>query len=186
MIMTNTISIPDSARLRYRLMGENDGDLLFELDQDPEVMRYLSDGKPTSREEIDEYFLPRIARFTNPATGCGVWEIADKQSGEYLGWILVRHYGFETHYHAPENIELGWRLKRSYWGLGITTEAAAAIIDVLRSNPAIAIFSAQADPDNLGSIGVMKNLRMEYVDDRIHHTPKQEYPVVYYEMLARE
>ena len=185
-VMTNVISIPDSDRLCYRLMDENDGDLLFELDQDPEVMRYLSDGKPTSREEIDEYFLPRVARFTDQTTGCGLWDIADKQSGDYLGWILIRHYGFETHYHTPDNIELGWRIKRHSWGQGITTEAARTIIDVLRLNPAIATFSAQADPENLGSIGVMKKLGMLYVDDRIHHTPKQEYPVVYYEMPARE
>jgi RimJ/RimL family protein N-acetyltransferase len=186
MIMTNAISIPDSARLCYRLMDQNDGDLLFDLDQDPEGMRYLNDGKPTSRQEIDEYFLPRIARFTDLATGCGLWEIADKQSGKYLGWILVRHYGFETHYHTPDNIEFGWRLYRDYWGQGITTEAASAIIDVLRPHPCIALFSAQSDPENLGSIGVMKKLGMQYIDDRVHHTPKQEYPVVYYEMPARD
>jgi len=184
--MTNAISIPDTDRLCYRLMDSNDADLLFELDQDPEVMRFLSDGIPTSREEIDEYFLPRVDRFTDPATGCGLWEVADKQSGDYLGWILVRQYGFDTHYHSPENIELGWRLKRHCWEQGITTEAAKAIIDVLRPNPAIATFSAQADPENLGSIGVMKKLGMEYVDDRVHHTPKQNHPVVYYEMPASE
>ena len=181
--MTKAISIPGSDRLRYRLMGENDGDLLFELDQDPEVMRYLSNGKPISREEIDEYFVPRVVRFTDPATGCGLWEIADKQSGDYLGWILVRHYGFDTHYHTPDNIELGWRLKREYWGRGITTEATLAIIDVFM---AIAVFSAQAEYDNLGSIAVMKKLGMQYVDERLHHTPKEEHPVVYYEMPARD
>ena len=184
--MTNAISIPDSNRLRYRLMDNNDADLLFELDQDPEVMRFLNDGIPTSREEIDEYFLPRVARFTDPATGCGLWEVADKQSGDYLGWILVREYGFDTHYHAPGNIELGWRLKRYCWGQGIATEAASEIIKALREFPSIEVFSAIGEAENLGSIKVMQKLGMHYVDDRIHHTPKQDYPVAYYEMSARE
>ena len=84
------LQVPDSARLRYRLMDSCDAPLWFELDQDPEVMRFLNDSKPTSWEEIERYFIPRIAAFTNAATGCGLWEVRLKQSDEYLGWILVR------------------------------------------------------------------------------------------------
>jgi RimJ/RimL family protein N-acetyltransferase len=62
--MNTTIHIPPSPRLAYRLMDGNDAPLLFELDQDPEVMRYLNDGKPSTREEIDAYFVPRVTAFT--------------------------------------------------------------------------------------------------------------------------
>jgi len=37
--------------------------------------------------------------------------------------------------------------------------------------------------DNVASIAVMKKLGMQYIDDRVHNTPKGDYPVVYYEML---
>ena len=93
------IEIPPSERLSYRLMDSKDAHLWFELDQDPEVMRFLNEGKPTTREQIDNLFVPRIAAFTNPETGCGLWEVASRSSGEYLGWILERQYGFETAYH---------------------------------------------------------------------------------------
>jgi RimJ/RimL family protein N-acetyltransferase len=182
--MTAAIHIPASTRLAFRLMDSSDAPLLFELDQDPEVMRYLNDGKPSTREEIERYFVPRFTRFTNPATGCGLWEVTRRESGEYLGWILVRQYGFDTHYHEADNLELGWRLKRHCWGQGIATEAAGALIEVLRQDAAIRAFSALADPANLGSIGVMKKLGMRYVDRRIHHTPLRDYPSVYYEMPA--
>ena len=175
--------IPDSARLRFRLMGAGDADLFWELDQDPEVMRFLNDGKPTPREEIDDMHMPRILAFTDPVAGTGVWEIADKASGEFLGWILVREYGFSTPYHTPGNIELGWRLKRAWWGRGITTEAAKAIMNVVCYNPGVKVFSAIADVDNVASVAVMKKLGMQYVDERVHQTPKGDYTVVYYEML---
>ncbi len=164
-------------------MGEDDADLLWEIDQDPEVMRFLNDSKPTPRADIDDYFIPRMMAFTDPVAGTGLWEIADRASGEYLGWILVREYGFDTRLHTPGNIELGWRLKRSHWGRGITTEAAQAIMDVVRYNPGVSVFSAIADVDNVASIAVMKKLGMQYIDDRVHNTPKGDYPVVYYEML---
>ncbi len=176
------ISIPDSVRLRYRLMDSRDAQLWFELDQDPEVMRFLNDGKPTTWQDMHETFIPRVGAFTNPVTGCGLWEIAHKDSGEYLGWILVRDYGFSNSYHEPDNRELGWRLKRQWWGQGITTEAANAIKAVLQRDPTIRAFSALADAKNLASIGVMKKLGMRYVDERIHRTPKRDYPSVYYEM----
>jgi RimJ/RimL family protein N-acetyltransferase len=176
------ITIPASSRLRYRLMDSRDAPLWFELDQDPEVMRYLSGGKPTTWPEMTDYVVPRISAFTDPATGCGLWEIAHKDSGEYLGWILVRPYFFGYPECEPDNLELGWRLKRHWWGQGITTEAARAIKTVLQQDQAIRAFCAIADPDNLPSIGVMKKLGMRYVDKRIHRTPREEVPVAYYEM----
>jgi RimJ/RimL family protein N-acetyltransferase len=176
------LHVPPSARLRYRLMGSMDADLLFELDQDPEVMRFLNDGQPTPREDIDNLFMPRILAFTNPARGHGLWEVALANTGEYLGWILVRDYGFGTDYHAHDNVELGWRLKRHCWGQGIASEAARAVLECLKPDPAVRRFCAIADPDNLGSIGVMKNLGMQFVDHRVHKTPKRDFHCAYYEM----
>jgi RimJ/RimL family protein N-acetyltransferase len=180
--MNAPIHLPPSTRLRYRLMDGSDAPLLFELDQDPEVMRYLNDSKPSTWDEVERFFVPRITRFTDPATACGLWEVRTRQQGEYLGWILVRQYGFDTHYHEADNIELGWRLKRHCWGQGIATEAATAAVRVLRRQSGIRAFSAVADPANLGSIGVMKKLGMRYVDNRLHHTPLRDFDVAYYEM----
>ena len=161
-------------------MGSADADLFFELDQDPEVMLFLNDGKPTPREDIDNYFLPRMLAFTDPERGHGIWEVTLTSTGEYLGWILVRDYGFGTHYHEHDNVELGWRLKRHCWGKGIATEAAGNIMRTLQGNPSIRLFCAIADSENHGSIGVMKKLGMQFVDNRIHHTPKRDFPCAYY------
>lgn len=180
--MGSIIHIPPSSRLSYRLMNSNDASLLFELDQDPEVMRYLNDSKPSTWDEVERVFIPRIMKFTDAASGHGLWEVRTRDTSEYLGWILVRQYGFDTPYHEPDNIELGWRLKRHCWGRGIATEAAAAILDVVRKQRGIRAFCAVADPDNLGSISVMKKLGMHYVDNRVHITPMRNFDVAYYEM----
>lgn len=166
-------------------MDGRDAPLLYELDQDPEVMRYLNGGQPSTWEQIEQLFVPRFTRYTDPASGRGLWEVRTRDVGEYLGWILVRQYGFDTSYHEPDNIELGWRLKRHCWGRGIATEAAAAIIGALRRQPGIRAFCAVADPANLGSLGVMRKLGMRHVDQRIHHTPWKDYDVLYYEMANR-
>lgn len=180
--MTAAVLIPPTPRLAFRLMGSADAPLLFELDQDPEVMRYLNDGKPSTWEEIQQQFVPRMMDFTDPAAGFGLWEVRRREDDAYLGWILARQYGIGTSYHEPDNVELGWRLKRHCWGQGIATEAAAAIISVLRQQPGTRVFCAIADPANLGSTTVMRKLGMRYVDDRVHRTPWRDFDVAYYEM----
>jgi RimJ/RimL family protein N-acetyltransferase len=180
--MSAVIQIPPTARLAFRLMDGRDAPLLFELDQDPEVMRYLNDGKPSTWEHIQNAFMPRLARFTDPASGCGLWEVRRRADSDYLGWILVRQYGIDTPEHEADILELGWRLKRHCWDQGIATEAAAAIIDVLRHQTGFRAFCAIADPANLASIAVMKKLGMRFVDQRVHRTPWRNFDVDYYEM----
>jgi RimJ/RimL family protein N-acetyltransferase len=179
--------IPDSTRLRFRLMdvhSEADRKLLWELDQDPEVMHFLNHGKPTTWDEIVNFQAPRMAAFTVPAEGLGIWEAADRHSGEYLGWILARYYRFDRAEREVDNIELGWRFKRACWGKGIATEGAHAIMAALARNASTRVFSAMADPANLASIGVMKKLGMRFVDERLHIVGERRYPCAYYEMLS--
>jgi RimJ/RimL family protein N-acetyltransferase len=185
MLMNTVIALPVSPRLAYRLMSSADAPLWFELDQDPEVMRYLNDGKPSTWQEIQDFFIPRIASFTDPAKGLGLWQVNDKNTDEYLGWVLARHYRFDDPAIERDNIELGWRFKSHCWGRGIATEAAQALVELLRADAKVRVFSAVADAGNLGSIGVMKKLGMQFVEPRIHRTPLREYPSVYYEMPAR-
>ncbi len=183
--MSSIPAIPDSARLRYRLMNVRDAhdlQLLWELDQDPDVMHFLNDRKPTPWEDLVNFQAPRIASFTIPEAGLGIWEVRDRQSDEYLGWIIARHYRFDRPERETDNLELGWRFKRAAWGKGIATEAARAIMTVLAQNPAVRVFSAMADPANLASIGVMKKLGMRHVDERLHIVGERRYPCAYYEL----
>jgi Acetyltransferases, including N-acetylases of ribosomal proteins len=183
--MSKIPTIPATERLTFRLMDRSDAPLLFELDQDPEVMRFLNDGKPSTWEEIENFFVPRMEGFTKAELGHGLWAVMDRQSDAYLGWILARQYGIGTTYHEPDNLELGWRLKRFCWGKGIATEAAREVmLAVLQLDASIRVVSAIADAENVASTTVMKKLGMRYVDDRVHVTPLRTFDVAYYEMPA--
>jgi len=73
-IETAVVEVPNSSRLQYELMSvANAPDLMFELDQDPEVMRFINGGKPTSREEIQDRFIPRLEKYRLPEKGWGLW-----------------------------------------------------------------------------------------------------------------
>ena len=64
---------------------EADADNLFDLDGDPEVMRFLTGGKPTPRDVIENEILPRFLRYHKHSEGFGVWAAIERSTGAFLG-----------------------------------------------------------------------------------------------------
>ena len=153
--------ITDSARLSYHYITESDTDFLWELDQDELVMKYINGGKKSSKEDIQNIFIPRVQAFSNFAFGWGLWRVEKLDDGESIGWILVRPFGFFTQHPETDNIELGWRFKQSSWGKGYATEAALTVKEALYEI-GVEKFSAIANPDNAASINIMKKLGMSF------------------------
>jgi RimJ/RimL family protein N-acetyltransferase len=176
------IQVPDSARLSFRLMDSKDGQALWQIDQDPAVMKYLNGGVPTKMEQVKATFIPRMEQYRNNDKGWGIWQVSDKESHEYLGWVLIRPMAFFTDMPNFKDLELGWRFFQSSWGKGYATEAAIAIKNAVITNTDITHVSALALADNLGSIGVMKKMGMSFVKAYLHKDPIGDFDAVHYQM----
>jgi len=175
------MKITNSARLSYRLMDSNDSEALFQLDQDPLVMKYIADGKVSTRETIDTVLIPRMEAYRDKSKGWGIWQINITDTDQYIGWVLVRPMNFFSDKPEFDNLELGWRFFQSSWGKGFASESAAHIKNHLAENKTYNAFSAIADEENLGSIGVMKNIGMSYLKTYHHQDPLFECQVAYYQ-----
>ncbi len=114
----------ETSRLVLRRLTTDDAENLFELDCDPEVMRYLTGGIPHTREEIVGRELPRYLSYYRRYSDYGFWAAIERTTGEFLGW-----FHFHPYRDSPEEIELGYRLKRSAWGKGYATEGSRALIE---------------------------------------------------------
>jgi len=173
--------IPQSARLKYALLSDQDAQLLFDVDQDVEVMRYINGGTLTSMQTIVEVMLPRMALYRDPATGYGIWQARRLADDAFVGWVLIRPMGFNTPSPSKNDVEIGWRLKREHWGQGYASEAARAVADaVLAQNSALQYLSAIAMPENAGSIGVMRKLGMQFIKQYLHRDALGEVDAVLY------
>lgn len=153
--------IGDSERLSYHYVTESDSEFLWELDQDESVMRFINGGRKSTREEIEQVFVPRFQAYSNPALGWGLWRVRVIDTQQDIGWILVRPFGFFTQHPETDNIELGWRFRRDSWGNGYATEAARHVKEALYLT-GIDTFSAIANPDNIASINIMTKLGMTF------------------------
>ncbi|NOU51532.1 GNAT family N-acetyltransferase [Pseudoalteromonas sp. JBTF-M23] len=179
------MTLANSERLSYRLMDENDAHLLFELDQDPAVMKYINGGTPNTMDDICNTFIPRLKAFTNAEQGWGLWQVNITETEQFIGWILVRPMGFFNNERDDSDLELGWRFKQCTWGKGYASEAANHIAHTLTSNPTTLSFSATALPDNLASIAIMKKLGMSFIKEYIHKDPLGDCKAVLYRKNLR-
>ena len=109
-------------RLLLRQFRPEDLDAYAAMCADPEVMRYLSaSGETLSRAGA----WRQMAMFCGhwQLRGYGMWVAEDGGSGRFVGRIGL---------HYPEGFpdrELGWALARGFWGQGLATEAAQAVVD---------------------------------------------------------
>ena len=115
----------ETERLALRRFTEEDVDLLVELDGDPEVMRYVTGGIRTSREEIETEVLPAFLAYYERYDGYGFWAAVEKSSGAFVGWFHFR----PADPADPDEVELGYRLRRAAWGKGYATEGARALVE---------------------------------------------------------
>jgi RimJ/RimL family protein N-acetyltransferase len=114
----------ETERLVLRAFTDADADRLFALDNDPEVMRFINGGKPTSRETIQAHTLPRLLHDSPCFSTRGYWAAEEKATGTFLGWFEFR----PLDEHCAAVVELGYRLNKAAWGKGYATEGSRALI----------------------------------------------------------
>ncbi len=144
----------ETERLILRRFTPDDADLLVELDSDPEVMRYLSGGKATPRDEIENEILPAFLSYYPESDRYGFWAALERATGDFLGWF---------HYRPPwggplssDTAELGYRLRRAAWGKGFATEGSRALIAKGFNELGVGKVTAIAYEDNIGSRRVLE------------------------------
>ncbi len=158
----------ETDRLVLRRFTEDDADLLVDLDSDPEVMRYINGGEPTSRTEVTDEVLPAFLGYYDRYPGYGFWAVIEKPTGEFLGWF---HFRPREDGYADEP-ELGYRLRRSAWGKGYATEGSRALIDKGFAEFGVQRVYAETMAVNTGSRRVMEKAGLRF--SRSFH---QEWPV---------
>jgi len=148
----------ETERLLLRRFTEDDLEHLFNLDNDPDVMRYINGGVPAPRELIEQTILPVFLHYDESHPGFGFWAAIEKNTGDFLGWFCFRPSD-----ESPKEAILGYRLHKTAWGKGYATEAARALIDKGFRKTNIQRVVATTYQDNLASRRVMEKVGMKFV-----------------------
>jgi RimJ/RimL family protein N-acetyltransferase len=160
----------ETDRLVLRRFTAADADNLVDLDADPDVMRFITGGIATSREEIQNEVLPAFLAYYQRYEGYGFWAAIEKATGEFLGWFHFR----PPPDAAPGEVELGYRLRKSAWGRGYATEGSRALIRRGFTESGVQRVTAEAMAVNQASRRVMEKAGLKLV--RTFHQP-WPYPI---------
>ncbi len=138
-----------------------DFEMCMEMDNDPEVTRYLPKMWNTP-EEHAALLKEWIVR--SHSAGLGYWSVFPKDRPEdFLGWVHL--LPVEDDDNATE---IGWRFKRPAWGKGYATEAAGAVLRYAFEAVGSRRVVAATHSENDRSKRVIERLGLKYVADFIY------------------
>jgi RimJ/RimL family protein N-acetyltransferase len=161
----------ETERLVLRAPVLDDAEALAPMYADPEVMRYVGDGRALTRAETEHSVRRMMQRWE--ADGFGLFTTVRKDDGAVIGRVGLLVWNTDTWEPttraegagATTEVEVGYTLGRGFWGLGYATEAAAAVRDYALGELGAERLIALIIHGNTASENVARKLGLEYERD---------------------
>ena len=138
----------ETDRLILRGWTDDDLDPYARIVADPEVMKFIGDGRVQGRDQAEKFI--QAMRAYEQGRGWHLWAVERKADGQLLGYC---GYGL-----LDDQLDFGWRLGREFWGQGYGTEAARAALDYGVAAYGFTEIRSVAYAENRASIRIMEKL----------------------------
>ncbi len=161
-------------RLRLRPIGNGDIDELHRLWIDPDVRRYLADGRIVARDVVEAIVADSQKNFRERSFG--FFAIFLRDAVELVGFCGLRVF------EDGEQVELLYGVRPDHWGSGIANEAATEVLRYAFERVGVDRVIAATDTPNQRSVSVLQRLGMSFEARREFHG----LDTVFYSMNADE
>ncbi|BAZ46466.1 putative acetyltransferase [Chondrocystis sp. NIES-4102] len=156
------MQIIETPRLSLRYITISDLEALVPILGDPKVMEFSLLGVH-NRQQIRQFIEQRLLSYLE--TGFGLYAVVYKENQELIGYC-----GFFIQKVAQQQeVEIGYRLATKYWGQGLATEAAQAVLNYGKQRYNFQRFICLIDPANTRSIRVAQKLGMTLETKLVYH-----------------
>lgn len=142
--------IAETERLILRELNQDDAEHFYELNSDPEVVKYTGDAAFSSIEEA-RTFLQNYSHYAE--NGFGRWAIIRKDDNEFLGWCGLK-------LNEEDYVDIGFRIFQKYWGKGYATEAAKKSIDLGFNQFGLSEIIGRTAKENIASARILEKIGM--------------------------
>lgn len=145
--------ILETPRLYLRELTPTDAEDFFNLNQDPEVIKYTGDVAFNNSIEARS-FLQNYNQYE--LFGMGRWAVIRKEDEAFLGWCGLKY--------SPDldEVDLGFRYFKKYWNQGYATESALACLEFGFHQLDLEKIVGRAMEANVASIKVLEKIGMQY------------------------
>ncbi|PSB10955.1 GNAT family N-acetyltransferase [Pleurocapsa sp. CCALA 161] len=154
--------ILETSRLTLRYITSRDAEALMTILGDAEVMRFSIIGIHSSKQ-IKQFIEQRLISYLE--YGFGLYALVHKQNQELIGYCGF----FIQSIEQQKEVEVGYRLAKKYWGQGLATEAAKAVVEYGQQRFNFRRFVCLIEIKNNRSIRVAQKLGMKLEKKIIYH-----------------
>ncbi len=161
----------ETKHLIARHLEPEDVEDLYAIRGNPEIMRYVGDNQPISREQTRQWI--EVAQRNYRRHGFGCMAVILKANNEFIGYCgLV---------YAPDNpaVEIIYAFKTQFWSQGLATEVAKEMLYFGFNQCRLRRIEASVDPENRASVRVVEKLGLKY--DR-QGVDENNLPTVWYSL----
>ena len=153
----------ETKRMYLRRFSLDDAVAYAKAYSDVTVMKFIGDGTwARPAEEVHEVIAEYQKTYVSHPD-LGYWAIIDRDSDQLIG-----DAGLSPLIQTGE-IEVGYLLRKDFWGKGLATELVAALLKHAIESLGIAQVVAVIDPRNLNSIAVVKKCGMREGEPGVYH-----------------
>ncbi|MFT5194073.1 MAG: RimJ/RimL family protein N-acetyltransferase [Cellvibrionaceae bacterium] len=150
------MNILETERLLLRHLEPADLEALFVLYRDPEIRQYFPDGTLTfeqTKEEL-EWFLNGHPQHPE----LGLWATIHKETGQFIGRCGLLPWTLD----GRAEVEVAYLIDKNFWGQGLATEAAQAIVTYAAEKLRLSRLICLIDHENQASIRVAEKIGMAF------------------------
>ncbi|WP_261134385.1 GNAT family N-acetyltransferase [Bacillus sp. Marseille-Q3570] len=141
----------ETERLILRKITLDDAEDMYSYASDEEVTRFVTWNTHSSSSDTIEFINSFLPQYDAP------WGIELKENGKCIGTV---HFVWWQPEHKAA--EIGYVLSKEYWGRGLITEAARAVITFGFESMDLVRIQARCFLENKGSERVMEKLGMSF------------------------
>ena len=143
-----------SERLGFRNWSPADYPRMTEISSDPHVMEFFP--APATPAQTAE-FINRMKKMYAQKGYC-YFATDELKTGNFIGFIGLCHQTYASEFTPC--VDIGWRLRKAYWGKGYATEGAKRCLAYAFNDLKLKNIKATAPQINLKSIRVMEKIGM--------------------------
>lgn len=145
------------ATILIRAMQEQDIELVYNLDADEDVKRYVGGALTRPKEE----WIERMRQLSTSQVATLPLIIACKDTGDFVGRAALSSTDFDK-----QRFEIQVLLARNYWGRRLGREVTELLIGVAFNSIKASSVIAVIHPEHEASLALVKNLGFTYLETK--------------------
>jgi len=154
----------ETKRLKLERFKVGDEQVLFDLDSNPNVVKYV--GGVRASIEVYRDTITNYLDFYSLKKNCGFYKVIFKDTNEFIGWYHLRpEHDFPDDFSM---LELGYRLKEEFWGQGLATEGSKALLEKAFTVLHADVVTSMAYHENKASFRIMEKIGMSFKNELLY------------------